>query len=241
MPFSIDQMKGLMSKKDGIARSNVFRLLGLPSIPGASSEEVNLLCREVQLPSRQIMTNERQIGLKTEKIPYGYAVSDISMTFHVLNDYGIRKYFEAWQNLAVDQNTFEIGYQKGKEGYAFQFEIQQLKKGIGLPVYSTKLGLPKLPAILQNRLPKIGPFDFAQGQLDLNYITNDEVIYSCKLIDAFPTGITAIPLSNEMDGLVELNIQMSYSNWVSNTQLTQSAQDKFTQTLIGTVLTNLAN
>lgn len=237
---NIDQFKSLISRKGGIARTSAFRVK-LPSIPGATSEEVNLLCKDAQLPGRQIMTNERQIGLKHEKIAYGYAVDDVSLTFYVMNDYGIKQYFEQWQNLAVDQSTYEIGYQRGQGGYAFDVEIEQLKKGISLPVYSTPIGLPRLPTIIQNRLPKLGPFDLAQGQLDIDFVTPDQISYSCKLINAFPTSMTAIQLNNEMDGLVELNVTLSYTNWKSNHTPTPTAQNDFVNTLIGTGLTRLSN
>jgi hypothetical protein len=212
---SIEQLKSLISSKGGVAKPNIFRVF-LPSIPGASSSEVNLLCKDVQLPGRQVMTNERQIGMKLEKMPYGYAVTDLSMTFHVLNDYGIRQYFEAWQNLAVDQESYEVGYQSD---------------------YSTPLGLPKLPTMLQNRLPKIGPIDLAQGQLDLDYVTSDHVIYSCTLIDAFPTSLNAIALGNDQEGIAELNVQLSYTNWKSTTT---PAKNDFGDVLTGSVITRLA-
>ena len=116
---SIDQLKSLVSRKDGIARPNVFRVK-LPSIPGATSEEVNLLCKDVVLPGKQIVTNERRVGMQVQKVPYGYAVTDISMTFQVLNDYGIRKYFDVWQSIAVDQDGQTAGYLRGREGYGKQ-------------------------------------------------------------------------------------------------------------------------
>ena len=64
---SIDQLKSLVSRKDGIARPNVFRVK-FPSIPGATSEEVNLLCKDVILPGKQIITNERKIGMQTQMV-----------------------------------------------------------------------------------------------------------------------------------------------------------------------------
>jgi hypothetical protein len=39
------------------------------------------------------------------------------------------------------------------------------------------------------------------------------VIYTCKLEKAFPTTVNAINLNNEQNGLVELNVQLSYRNW----------------------------
>lgn len=231
---NIDQFKSLVSSKNGVARPNVFKV-ELPSIPGASSTDVNLLCRDVQLPGRQITTYDRQIGLKTEKVAYGYVKDDVSMTFLVLNDYGIKNYFEQWQKIAVDPDTYEIGY---FNEYVKQVKIYQLKKGFSVPVYSTPLGLPRLPTILQNRLPSLGPFNLAQGQFDLDFITSEDVVYECTLIDAFPTTMNAIQLNNELDGLVELNVTFSYTNWTSSSRQSRSS---FGSTAVGTILTNLIN
>lgn len=188
---TIDQFKSLVSSKGGVARANVFRVR-LPSLPGvASSRDISLLCKDVQLPGRQILTNERRIGLQFEKVAYGYAVQDINMTFHVMNDYGIKKYFETWQNLAVDQTSFEVGYYND---YTFQIVIDQLKKGVTLPTYS-----------FGNFLDLFTPRTVT--------VANDQIIYSCQLTNAFPTTMNAIQLNNDQDGIVELNVQLSYKNW----------------------------
>jgi len=39
------------------------------------------------------------------------------------------------------------------------------------------------------------------------------VVYKVELEDAFPTTMNSISLNNEQDGLVQLNVQMSYRNW----------------------------
>lgn len=241
---SIDQFKSLVSAKDGMARPNLF-LIELPGgFPGASVRELNLLCKDVQLPGRQIMTNERRIGMKMERMAYGYAVTDISLSFHVMNDYGVKEYFEAWQNLAVDQNKFEAGYQKARDGsgYAKTVKIRQLKKGFSLPLYKKDFNFgSRLPSEIKNRLPKIGPIDLAQGQLDLSYITNDDVIYTCELQDAFPTTVNPIQLNNELDGLVELNVQLSYTNWTSSKAVQPSQLQNFISRQIGTAIGRVFN
>ena len=38
-------------------------------------------------------------------------------------------------------------------------------------------------------------------------------VYSVLLKDAFPTTIQAVDLSNDMDGLVQITAQVSYTNW----------------------------
>jgi hypothetical protein len=237
MVQSIDQFKSLISNKDGIARTNLFRVK-LPSLPGASSEEMNILCRDIQLPGRQILTNERRIGMQNVKVPYGYAVQDVSMTFHVLNDYGVKEYFETWQNLAVNQNRYEVGYQRGPGGYARQVEIEQFKKITKLPNRFTQ-ELPDGNG-LSSFLPRLSDFDIAQQIFGVQDQLSDLVVYKCKLIDAFPTGLNAIQLNNERDGIVELNIQMSYTNWetpfvLSPSNIKDAAASKISSTIVGFV------
>tara|TARA_R100001377_G_C3193017_1_gene111396 strand:+ start:899 stop:1606 length:708 start_codon:yes stop_codon:yes gene_type:complete len=234
MSYGVDQLKGQISAKGGIARGNIFRVK-LPSLPGASATEVNLLCTKVNLPGKQVLTYDREIGMKREKIAYGFVHDDITMSFLLLNDYGIKKYFETWQSLAVNTDTYELGY---KNEYSFTIQVEQLRKGVGLPVYSTALGIPKLPSEIQNRLPKIGPFDFAQGQFDLNFLTGDQVVYTCTLFEAFPTTMMAVELANDQEGLMELTVAMSYTKWTSETKQATPGLD-FAKSQIGTLLTKL--
>jgi hypothetical protein len=222
---SIDQLKALIARKGGIARANIFRVK-LPNLSGVSSQDINLLCKDVQLPGRQIMTNDRQIGMKLERIPYNYAVGDVTMTFHVLNDYGIKQYFEAWQNLAVDQNSYEVGYQRGKDGYARNIVIEQLRRGIiQLPTYTLPLG-----GLLDTPLTFESP--------DVDFITSQHVIHSVTLENSFPTTLTSIQLNNDLDGIVELSVQLSYTNWRSNLTPTEVQQNRIISNAIGTITRN---
>jgi hypothetical protein len=163
---SINDLKGIISGKGGAARNNRFKVI-LPPINGVTSSEMDILCRDVNLPGRQILTRERTIGLQTRKVAYGFGQEDVSMTFLLLNDYGAKRYFEAWQNTAINQSTLEIGYKKD---------------------YSKKVSIFQLDS--QNRN-----------------------VYKCDLLEAFPTTMNTINLNNELDGLVEVNVQLSYTNW----------------------------
>jgi len=40
-----------------------------------------------------------------------------------------------------------------------------------------------------------------------------EVVYSCRLRDAFPTTLNAIELNNDQNGTVEISVQLSYTDW----------------------------
>jgi len=185
MAYSIEDFKSVMTSKNGLARSNLFKVT-LPPISSINSRELTILCKSVQLPGRQIMTNERRIGLESAKVAYGYANVEVSMTFYETNQYDIRKYFEAWQNLAVNQQTKEIGYLRGPNGYGKDITIEQLKK----------------PTPMRDNV-------FAT----VDNTTVGDVVYKCKLIEAFPTTLTQIDLSDASDTLVETTVSLSYTNW----------------------------
>jgi hypothetical protein len=143
---------------------------------------------------------------------YGYAVDDVTLTFHCLNDMKIRNYFETWQNLAVNQETQEIGY---FNDYTHPVIIQHIKKGTSFPIAKKKLyDAGKIPSSLRSRLPRLGPLDLAQGEFDLNLVFGDDITYTLVLDKAYPTTLNAIELSDDGQ-LLEVTVQMSYKNWKS--------------------------
>jgi len=198
---SVDQLKSLASSKLGFARTNQF-LVELPPFrnQGLLSSlvtlltsgtqgggDLNLLCNSVTLPGKQILTYDRVIGLERSKVSYGYAVEDITMTFYALNDYGIRKYFDTWAAATVSEDFNIVPY---KNEYSRDIKIHQLRK----PIINKSLGA---------------------GPININIGIGGGTSYSVRLIDAFPTTVQQIELNNELDGLVQINVQMSYTRWQS--------------------------
>jgi len=212
---SINELKARVSSKLGFARPNQFLVelpffgniyqlalnevlngnSGLiPSVPGffntgpSNPKDMNILCTRVNLPGKQILTTERNIGQYREKIAYGFAQDDINMSFYLLNDYGAKRYFDAWRDRILNEETSEVRY---KNEYAAQsVKIHQLRKPIG--------------RLRQNAGPVSLNVDIGQGS-----------VYSIELIEAFPTSISTIDFSNELDGLLEVTVQLSYTRWQS--------------------------
>ena len=124
--MNIEQFKSTLKKRKGLARSNQF-VVNLPPL-GFDTSDINMLCSNVNMPGRQILTQERLIGIKGRKMPIGFASDDVSMTFYLTNDYMIKNYFQAWQQSTISQDTYEISYPRD---YVHDVKISQLKKGIG--------------------------------------------------------------------------------------------------------------
>lgn len=208
--ISIDDFKSQVGKGGGMAMGNLFKIF-LPPLTG-DAREMNLLCKAASLPGRQILSTEKQIGLQTTKVAYGHAVEDITLTFYCLNDMKVREYFEIWQNLAVNQETQEVGY---FDNYTHPVIIQHIKKGTAFPIKKKEIyDAGKIPSFIRNRLPRLGPLDLAQGEFDLNLVFGDDITYTVVLDKAYPTTLQAIELSNDGE-LLEVTVQLSYKNWKS--------------------------
>ena len=92
MVFRIDDFKAEVSKAGGFAMGNLFRVL-LPPLRD-DSRSMSIICKAASLPGRQLTSTEYQKGIYTSKIAYGYLVDDVTLTFHLLNDYKVKTYFE---------------------------------------------------------------------------------------------------------------------------------------------------
>ena len=202
MANSIEDIKALANTKLGFARTNKF-LVTLPSVGvgggllagivgafggvggGASPRELNILCSNVTMPAKQILTNERRIGMELQKVAYGYAVDDISMTFFLMNDYGVKDYFDSWRSTILDEEGQASNY---KNEYAKTVTIHQLRQP------------------LKGFSRQIGPIRFNAG-------LGGGSVYSVNLIEAFPVASSAIELNNDLDGLVQLNVTFAFTNW----------------------------
>tara|TARA_B100000085_G_scaffold243690_1_gene235768 strand:+ start:1782 stop:2453 length:672 start_codon:yes stop_codon:yes gene_type:complete len=195
---SIEELKALANTKLGFARPNRF-LVTLPSLGGggifgfftggASPRELNILCSNASLPAKTVLTNERRIGMEFQKVAYGYAVDDVSMTFYCMNDYGIKEYFDTWKDSILPEQSDTYGYTTSyKNEYAKTITIHQLRQPL--------VGLSK----------QVGPIRFSGG-------LGGGTVYSVDLLDAFPINTSAIELNNELDGLVQLTVTIAYTNW----------------------------
>lgn len=202
MANSIEDIKALMNTKLGFARPNKF-LVTLPTVGvgggllngiigafsgmggGASPRELNILCSNASLPAKQVLTNDRRIGMEFQKVAYGYAVDDVGMTFYLMNDYGIKDYFDSWRSTILDEFGQASNY---KNEYAKTVTIHQLRQPLK--------GFSK----------QLGPIRFNAG-------IGGGSVYSVDLLEAFPIASSAIELNNELDGLVQLSVTFAYTNW----------------------------
>ena len=213
----IDDFKSLASSSGGFAVPNLYRVT-LPPIDGASipSRDLNLICKSVSIPGRQVTSQDFAIGTVNRKYANGYLVSDLTLTFHVMNNHGATKYFQAWQKLAHNQETYEVGYYKDYAGDKTVI-IEQLQKGTGFSLFKKQLGfLDGLPTSLKQRLPDLGFVDLAQGEVDISIGSDAKSVRKVKLLEVYPTTVNDIQLGDDQNNSVtELSVQLSFKDWES--------------------------
>ena len=185
----IEDLKSKVSLKNGFAFSHHFAV-ELPSLSGINGDTMNVLCKDVDMPGKQILTLDRNIGIHNEKVVNGFATADLNMTFYMTNDYGPRKYFDKWMSEMVNEETGNIQWKKGKDGsggFAKDITIHQLSK-------------PQA---------RVG---FDLGIIDINFDLLGSSIYSVTLEDAFPMTQNAINLTSQ-GAIVELQVNFAYTKW----------------------------
>ena len=197
--MSINTLKSMVANAGGLAKPNKFHV-ELPSIPGSpiTTRDLSILCRTASLPSKQVATHERRIGMETEKIAYGYVVDDVNISFLVLNDYRVKKYFDAWRALTINETAQTANY---KDDYKRSVKIHQL--AVAVPSLSASLGVQAGP-ISKSVSRSFAPFPQIQIQ---------KPVYSVELLEAFPITTTATEFVQEPDGFLEMSVQFAYTNW----------------------------
>jgi hypothetical protein len=163
LPANIDSLKSTISRRGGLARPNRFAIylthpsttrgsllnLDLDSLVNSfvggggltslfnDPRDMFLLCDSVTVPGKRITTMEQTTSHFTAKKPYSMLVEEVTMTFNLTNDYYVRKYFDEWQDMIINPDSYKTEY---KKNYCKDITIQQLTPSNDIvPSYSVKL------------------------------------------------------------------------------------------------------
>ena len=163
-PNTIDDFKAVIGKRGGLAKTNRFNVIMTPpaskvintdwsgligqAISGNlglsdfinDPRDVAMLCESTQLPGRTINTieHEHETYRQTIKTATGYVNEDVTLTFHLTNDYYLRKVKDTWITSVVNPNSYTVGWRTGANSYTSDITIQQLNEQ-NVPVYGVRL------------------------------------------------------------------------------------------------------
>ena len=222
---TVEELKSIASNGRGFARTNLYYVY-LPSIQRSSSAyEHGVLCTSVSLPSRQLSTVQRELGVVKQDVAYGFVNPSVSMTFRVLNDQGTREYFETWQRAIVGQyddieGRYEAAY---PDEYCKKIEIYQLEKGISFPIYNKDVSL--------------GPINLS---FDLDVGTKLEKNYRWTLDRAFPINVTNETFTDASSNEIsQLTVEFSYHYWEGEKIVPNNKLKRALTGVLGAVAANI--
>lgn len=191
--MSIDNLKAIVSKKNGLAKSNRFNIIFTPPTQSllnlnpdvligslvsgtfnarnliSDPRDISLLCQGASLPGRQVSTIDYIAEKQQVPIPYTVIDEDVQCKFLLTNDYYIKTLFDNWLSSIVNLDSYSVGY---KKDFATDVVIQQLD---------------------EKNIP----------------------VYGVRLENAFPTTVAGIELDQaQSSGPMELNVTFSYDRYV---------------------------
>ena len=141
----LNELLGIVRGTDGIARSARYEVLCLPpsgargtrnaptnamasqmaELTGSNvAREVSLKCEQITMPGRNIDTEpDNNIYGPVREIAQGWSYADITANFQLSSDLRERRFFETWNRLAFNPDTWNIGYY---DDYTGRIQIFQL-------------------------------------------------------------------------------------------------------------------
>ena len=160
-PNTVDDFKAMVGKRGGLSRPNRFNFIMTPPATSLLNtdwqgllqsaltgnlglndfvndpRDISLLCESCSLPGKQINVLEHDFEMHrhTVKKATGYTLEDITVSFHLTNDYYMKKVFDKWLNLIVNPKNYLTPY---KNTYTSDIIIQQLDRKNSV-VYGVKL------------------------------------------------------------------------------------------------------
>ena len=102
--------QGTRGKPKG-ALNNVFSQVMQENTGEGTTRKVGLQCEAIEFPGRNLDTApDNNIYGPVREIVQGYSYGDITATFRMSSDYKEKKFFETWQRLAYNPQTWAMGY-----------------------------------------------------------------------------------------------------------------------------------
>jgi hypothetical protein len=170
----------------------------------------DFMCAEAVLPGATFDVGEESGSRQgiIERFPNRRVYSDFNLTFYVDNQYNIIRLFEEWMNFInpiyrfSTNGSFEQqpaspsgqgGFEDANNYFRFRYPDQ----------YKRIISITKFER------------DFLVNPNDPNSPTKNQNLLTYQFIDAFPTNITALPLSYEGSTITKTTINFSYTRYTT--------------------------
>jgi len=199
----LSQFIGL-ARNHAFARTNRFLVEFFPRTSTVDNVDnvIGMLCEEAEFPGKSIETRSLRIAALSEHRAHyvDYKNKQINFKFIIDNPWRVKKYFDAWMGLAVSpmslngNNPKEVGYYRDYIGTVNIFSLAPI---VNAQWQNIDLGRPKVGS---------GHYSDPQGN-------TESPLYGVQLREAWPTEMSAQPMSSGSEGYHRLNITMTFKWW----------------------------
>ena len=165
---------------------NTFFRQMFKNITDGDQREVSMQCNKIEFPGRNLDSEpDTNIYGPTREIVNGFSFAEISASFYQSNNYKEKQFFETWQRLAYDANSWAIQYY---DDYVGKIEIYSLDND-GARRYGVQL-VECFPKTISSQSLDATPSTMAQTcdvSFSYRYWKNltDEANLPTEIIDTF--------------------------------------------------------
>ena len=171
----LNEILGTYHSSDGIARPSRYEVVLLPPSGSASpmaqlirsfvgdntARETSLKCEQISFPGRNIDTTpDTNIYGPAREIATGYSYAEINATFQCSSDLKEKRFFETWQRLSYDPQTWSMGYYDDYTGGVQIYQLDEKDQrtyGVELiEVFPKAIAAQTLDYSAVNQMHKIG-------------------------------------------------------------------------------------
>lgn len=241
MAFNVNKFLAHFDSHAGFARSSKFevRIALPPTLVGfGSTEELSLQCESAEIPGYTLNTVESKIFGAPTYLAGVPSFGDITLTFICAGDLWEKKFFDAWMDMIIPKSTYLVNY---KESYQTGITIHQFSDYMTSSKERKQEEQPDflkdvisqsanklIDQFLTKKLPSVSKAltginnekAFQELQTKANPPPDaykSPEIFSCKLINAFPITVNALPLNWGTDDIHRLSVVFKYDKWLNTT------------------------
>ena len=158
---------------------------------------IGIMCSEASLPTSSFATSEVKDNFQgiNQQFAHTRIYVESDFTFYIDRDYNVLKFFEGWMDYISGDNSVAKVTRTDEQRYYRRFNYPM----------SNYTG----PTIIQNSVGyKAGVLSIAK--FDRNYDNN--ITY--EFINAFPKGMTSIPVSYGGADILKVSVQFAYDRYL---------------------------
>jgi hypothetical protein len=202
----------LTSGGTGDVLSSYLTRLGLTN-QAEKNEYYNFYCAETTLPGATFDTFDESGSRQgvIEKFPLKRVYTPFTMTFYVDNDYRLIRLFEEWMNYinpVYTNNGIFPGSERGQGDAKNTTDFFRLRYPDS---YKRIISVVKFE---RNFIKYSNPYTNTLNETNRAGQLGNVPSITYRMIDAFPTNITGMPVSYEGSTILKTTVEFSYSRYV---------------------------